>query len=88
MKPYYYVHRVGYGSPTVKHKTLQDAAKEAERLSAQHSGETFEILQCVGFTRTVTPQTFWMDGVETQHSRFRKSVLSGDSDNTWDICEM
>jgi hypothetical protein len=63
MKPYYYIYRVGHKGPNVKHPTLLSATKEAERLSCQHPGETFEILQCLGFTRTATAQTFWMDGV-------------------------
>jgi hypothetical protein len=63
MPPYYYVYRVGYGKPTIKHATLESATTESERLAGQHPGETFEILQCLGITRTITPQTFWMDGV-------------------------
>lgn len=67
MTPYYYVYRVGYGKPTIKHPTLESAAKESERLASQHPGEAFEILKCLGITRTVTPQTFWMDGVIPPH---------------------
>lgn len=67
MKPYYYVYRVGYGCPTVKHPDLSTAANESRRLAAQHPGATFEILQCVGTTRTINPQTFWMDGVIPPH---------------------
>jgi hypothetical protein len=63
MKPYYYVYRVGQSKPTIKHPTLDSAAKEAERLSSQHPGDAFEILMAIGITRTTTPQTFWMDGV-------------------------
>lgn len=63
MNPYYYVYRVGYKFPTIKHHTLTSAANEAERLSNQHPGETFEILQCLAVTRTVLAKTFWMDGV-------------------------
>ena len=63
MKPHYYVYRVGQKGPTIKHATLLSAATEAERLSNQHPGETFEILQCVGVTRTTIAQTSWMDGV-------------------------
>jgi hypothetical protein len=64
MKPHYYVFRVGHGKSTIKHYSMQEAATEAERLAGQHPGDTFEILKCLGFTRTVTPQTFWMDGVD------------------------
>jgi hypothetical protein len=64
MKPYYYVYRVGRNAPTVKHATIESAEAEALRLSAQHPGDTFEILQCQGITRTTTPQTFWMDGFQ------------------------
>lgn len=67
MTPYYYVYRVGYGKPTIKHATLESAATESERLAGQHPGETFEILKCLGITRTVTPQTFWLDGVIPPH---------------------
>jgi hypothetical protein len=63
MKTYYYIYRVGYGKPTIKHATLKQAALESERLAGQHPGETFEILKCLGITRTTTPQTFWNDGV-------------------------
>ena len=63
MTPYYYVYRVGYGKPTIKHATLESAATESERLAAQHPNETFEVLKCIGITRAVTPQTFWLDGV-------------------------
>lgn len=34
-----------------------------ERLSNQHPGETFEILQCLAVTRTVMAKTFWLDGL-------------------------
>lgn len=63
MKPYYYVYRVGNKAPTIRHYSLLVATKEAERLSNQHPGETFEILQCLGITRTAKASTFWMDGV-------------------------
>jgi hypothetical protein len=63
MKPYHYVFRVGGSNPWIKHETLQAATAESERLAAQHPGDSFEILLCMGVTRTTTPQTFWMDGV-------------------------
>jgi hypothetical protein len=63
MKPYYYVYRVGHKGPTIKHDTLTSATTEAERLSNQHPGETFEILQCLAITRTVMAKTFWLDGL-------------------------
>ncbi len=63
MKPYYYVYRVGHTAPKIKHDTLTSAVTEAERLSNQHPGETFEILQCLAFTRTVVAKTFWLDGL-------------------------
>jgi len=64
MKPYYYVYRVGHNIPKVKHATIESAHAEAMRLAEQHPGEIFEILQCLGITRTTTPQTFWMDGFQ------------------------
>ena len=63
MKPYYYIYRVGYGKPTIKHQTLALAHAEAMRLAGQHPGETFELLECLGIVQTTTPQAFWMDGV-------------------------
>ena len=66
MTAYYYVYRAGYWNLTIKHATLESAATESERLAGKHPGATFEILKCLGITRTATPQTFWMDGVEPQ----------------------
>lgn len=67
MKPYYYVFRVGATTrPQFKHPTLGDATTESERLAAQHPGDSFEILLCLGVTRTTCPQTFWMGGVDIQ----------------------
>jgi hypothetical protein len=67
MKPYYYVYRVGSGhAPTVRHEMLEQAQAESMRLSAKHPGWSFEILQCLGITRTGETRTFWMD--EIQHN--------------------
>lgn len=63
MRPYYYIHRDGGFPPSVKHSSLDLAHKESIRLSNQHPGEAFEILVCIGITRTTRPDTFWMDGV-------------------------
>jgi hypothetical protein len=64
MKPYYYVYRVGYDAPTYKHKTLELAQCEAERLAGKHPGNSFEILKCVGVSSVSRPvaSTFWLDG--------------------------
>ena len=63
MKSHYYVYRVGYSKPTIKHATLEAATAESLRLSAQHPGEVFEILQCLGASRTTTTtSTSWADG--------------------------
>jgi hypothetical protein len=62
MKPYYYAYRVDHSHPRGKHETIESAHAEAMRLAAQHPGDTFEILQCLGITRTTTPLTFWVDG--------------------------
>jgi len=67
MKPYYYIFRVGDSHPGIKHRTLESAHTEAMRLATQHPGDSFEILQCLSMTRTVNPQTFWMDGVIPPH---------------------
>ena len=68
MKPYYYVFRVGGSHPRIKHPTMELAHAEAMRLATQHPGDSFEILQCLGTTRTTTPQTFWVDGVIPPHA--------------------
>lgn len=67
MKPYYLVYRVGDRGTRIKYATLEAAHQEAERLAGKHPGDSFEILQCLGVTRTTTPQTFWMDGVIPPH---------------------
>lgn len=82
MTTFFYVYRVGYGKPTIKHQTLVQAEQEAVRLSGQHPGESFEILQCLGITKTVTPQTFWMDGVIPPHICAFNRLL----DDTCGIC--
>jgi hypothetical protein len=64
VKAYYYVYRVGHGKPTVQHPTLEEATREALRLSGQHPGETFEILKCLARARTVTPSLTWAEGNE------------------------
>ena len=66
MKPYYYVYRHGHRGPTCQHYKLKDAQKEAERLAEQHPESFFEILKCVGQTRTTKAKTFWMDGEEPE----------------------
>ena len=72
MKSHFYVYRVGYSKPTVRHATLESATAESLRLSAQHPGEVFEILQCLGMSQTTTASTFWADGcgptVNADHS--------------------
>ena len=68
MKPYYYIFRVGGGHPRIKHPTLESAHAEAMRLAAKHPGDSFEILQCLATTRTINPQTLWMDGVIPPHA--------------------
>jgi len=82
MKPYYYIYRVGGSHPKTKHYTLESAHAESLRLAGQHPGETFEILKCIGITRTVTPQTFWMDGVIPPHI----CVMNRLMDDTCGIC--
>lgn len=62
MKSHYYVYRVGARGPEVRHATPALAAAEAERLAAQHPGDTFEVLQCLAITRTSVPVTEWLDG--------------------------
>ena len=63
MNPYYYIYRVDVSHPKTRHYTLASAHAESIRLAGQHPGDSFEILQCLGTTRTVNAQTFWMDGV-------------------------
>jgi hypothetical protein len=67
MKPYYYVFKVGVRHPRIKHATIELATAESERLARLHPGETFEILMCLGVTKTINPHTSWMDGVVPPH---------------------
>jgi hypothetical protein len=78
MKPYFYIYRVDHSLPRVKHATIESAHSEAMRLSEQHPGETFEILQCLGITRTTTPQTFWVDGVIPPHHCAMNLAMNGE----------
>lgn len=64
MKPYYYIHRVGFGQPKAKYDTAEQAEAESHRLAAQHPGSAFEILECIASVQTTKPATFWMDGKE------------------------
>ena len=82
MKPYYYVFRVGGSHPRIKHPTLESAHTEAMRLAAQHPGDSFEILQCLATTRTINPQTFWMDGVIPPHICAMHRIM----DDTCHVC--
>jgi hypothetical protein len=60
--PYYYVYRVGdRRGPVVKHWNLDSAVAESQRLSRQHPGDLFELLKCVGQTRTTEPVTKLFD---------------------------
>jgi hypothetical protein len=62
MKPYYYVYKYGGNGPRIRHCTLQAATQEAERLAEKEPGSHFEILKCLGFSRTTEANTFWVDG--------------------------
>lgn len=63
MKSYYYVNHAKEGYLTVRHPNLHAAQVDALRLSTSYPGEIFEILMCLGITRTSEASTFWMDGV-------------------------
>lgn len=64
MKPYFYVLRIGSeDAPTMRHKTLGEAHKEAERLASKHPGEQFQILECRGISVAQKAKTTWLDGV-------------------------
>lgn len=39
---------LGSGTPVVRHPTLEQARKEAERLARQDSGQSFYVLEAVG----------------------------------------
>ena len=71
MKPYYYVLCLDEELPINKHPNLELAYSEAMRLAREYPETNFEILQCVGLTRSSGPQTFWMDGV-TPHCNINR----------------
>lgn len=84
MKPYYYVYRVSSGrGPVVKHTTVEEAVAESQRLSAQHPGDTFEILKCLAITRTTEPATFWND--EEFPSPQYRYFTDGDGSSVWRV---
>lgn len=62
MNPYYYVYKYSGNAPRIRHSTLQEATREAERLAKEEPGAYFEILKCLGFSRTSEASTFWVDG--------------------------
>jgi hypothetical protein len=67
MNTYYYVFRVGGNIPTVRHETIESAHRESERLARIHPGQSFEILQCIGVSKTVAVETSWMPGIVPPH---------------------
>jgi hypothetical protein len=69
MTPYYYVYKYGDNAPRVRHCTLRAATQEAERLAKENPGSYFEILQCLGFSRTTEASTFWVDGAGPADSK-------------------
>ena len=82
MKTYYYVFRVGGSTPTVRHETIELAHKESERLASKHPGQIFEILQCVGVSKTVAVETSWIAGIEPPHVCAMNRLVN----NTFGIC--
>jgi hypothetical protein len=70
MTPYYYVYNSSGARPSYRHKSLESAVAEAERLAAQHPAVTFEVLQCVALSSTPKPKasTFFLDAPVTNKS--------------------
>jgi len=79
MKPFYYVYKFGDKAPRVRHCTLQAATQEAERLAKENPGACFEILQCLGFSRTTEASTFWVDGAGPQATAGYRYFRDGSS---------
>lgn len=64
MKPHYQVYSESVDiREFTKFATLQEATLHAEEQAKKHPGENYEILMCVGISRTNTECTFWMDGI-------------------------
>jgi hypothetical protein len=57
MKPYFYVYQPETKYTKFKHKSIEEAEKEASRLASIHQGTTFEILCCV--SRVKVTQEKW-----------------------------
>lgn len=66
MKPYYYVYRTGGKAPFIKHYSIQDAQREAERLSPNYPNSEFEILMCVAITKITNVSTKFSEGIEAE----------------------
>ena len=73
MKPYYYVLGPQENKQNLRHESLGNAQKEAERLANKHTGIAFEILACVGLSQTSNVNTFWMDGVNPPNQPTHKN---------------
>jgi hypothetical protein len=57
-KPFWVVWNPRGGYPKVRHRTLAEAAAEAERLSKEVPGRHFYVLEALGFAMThLTAQT-------------------------------
>lgn len=58
MKPFYYVFNPERDKPTYRHKSVESAIEEAERLAQLNPGEDFVVLEAVGVARVERPQIF------------------------------
>jgi len=85
MKTYYYVFRVGGSTPTARHETIELAHKESERLASKHPGQSFEILQCIGISKTVAVETSWIAGIEPPNVS-HICAMNRLVDNTCGVC--
>jgi hypothetical protein len=62
IKRYWLVQCEDGGPPTVKHRTFEDAEREAERLARNNRGKTFVILEAMA--SVCTADVVWTDIVD------------------------
>lgn len=72
-QPFFMVYGMGQRQPTVRHKSIGSATREAERLAREHPGIEFYVLVTVSVSRRVDVQT-----APLVHKHFVDAMLHDD----------